>query len=363
MSTLVTSPPSSDPSDGARRRPSGTSFVGLVGVELRRLWWRRLTKLVLLGVVAFIGVSAYAAFQDTSPGALAQRTADYTARVEEMKRQEAGISPEDRAAQRETCLKEEASAKASDPGVDFSCDQQFTAPTPAEFGIVAADRGGITSQMVRNGVPVLGFLALLLGASFVAAEFAAGSMGNWLTFQPRRVRVATAKLVAATGGGLVVGALGVGLAASAAALVTLVNAPPPGMPVGPPADIPGGSLGLLLVRVVVVAALAGLGGAVLALLVRSTAGVIGVALGWLLVVESFVGAAIAQGALQPWLLRTNVEGFVGAGTTYYRTTCDSNGCQMTGVPHGYTASWVFLLVVAVVGVAVALASFRRRDVT
>jgi ABC-2 type transport system permease protein len=363
MSTVVTSPPSSESSGGARRRPSGTSFVGLVGVELRRLWWRRLTRLVLLGVVAFIGVSTYAAYQETSPGALAQRTADYTTMVEEMKRQEAGISAEDRAAQRKSCLDQQAEARVNDPAVDFGCDQQPSAPTPAEFGIVAADRGGITMEMVQNGVPVLGFLALLLGASFVAAEFAAGSMGNWLTFQPRRVRVGTAKLVAATGGGLVVGAFGVALAAAAAALVTLVNAPPPDLPVGPAPVVPGGSLGLLLLRVVVVAALAGLGGAVLGLLVRSTAGVIGIALGWLLVVESFFGAAIAEGALQPWLLRTNIEGFIRAGTTYYSTTCDNNGCQMTGVPHGLTASWVSLLVLAGVGVAVALASFRSRDAT
>ncbi len=37
------------------RRPKGTSFAGLVGVELRRLWWRRLTKGVLLGVAGRAG--------------------------------------------------------------------------------------------------------------------------------------------------------------------------------------------------------------------------------------------------------------------------------------------------------------------
>ncbi|MEO7447270.1 MAG: ABC transporter permease subunit [Humibacillus sp.] len=359
----MTSPPSPESADATRRRRSSTSFVGLVGVELRRLWWRRLTKLVLVGVVAFIAVSTYAAFQQTSPSALAQRTADYTTMVKEMKQQEADVSDADRAAQRESCRKEQAKARESDPAVDFRCDQQFAVPTPAEFGIVAANRDGITADMVQSGFPVLGFLALLLGASFVAAEFVSGSMGNWLTFQPRRLRVGASKLIAATLGGLVVGALGVGLAALAAALVTTVNMPPPDLPVGPPVEIPGGSLGLLLVRVVVIAAAAGLGGAVLGLLVRSTAGVIGVALGWLLVVEAFVGAALAEGRLQPWLLRTNIEGFIGAGSTYYATTCEANGCQMTGLPHSYTASWVFLLVLAVAGVTAALASFRSRDVT
>ncbi len=155
-------------------------------------------------------------------------------------------------------------------------------------------------------------------------------MGNWLTFEPRRVRVAASKIVAATVGGLAIGAVGVALALLGSALVTAINTPPPGLPAAPPVEVPGGSLGLLLLRVVVICALAGLGGAVLGLLLRSTAGVIGAALGWLLVVEAYVGAVFAEGRLQPWLMRTNVEGFVNAGSTYFATTCGPEGCQMHG---------------------------------
>ncbi|MCU1536245.1 MAG: hypothetical protein JWP82_596 [Humibacillus sp.] len=351
------------PQGSSRRRASGTSAVGLVGVELRRLWWRRLTKVVLLGLVVFAGVSTFAAYQQTSPAALAQRTSDYTSMVEDMKRQEAQVSPQDRAAQQEACLKEQTAARVNDPTVDFGCDQQFRVPTPAEFGIVAADRDSITLDIAKNGYAVLAFLALLLGASFVAAEFASGSMGNWLTFEPRRVRVAASKIVAATVGGLAIGAAGVALTLLGSALVTAINTPPPGLPAAPPVEVPGGSLGFLLLRVVAICALAGLGGAVLGLLLRSTAGVIGASLGWLLVVEAYVGAAFAEGRLQPWLMRTNVEGFVNAGSTYFATTCGPEGCQSTGVAHSYTASWVFLLVLTVVAVPVAVMAFRSRDVT
>ena len=38
---------------------------------------------------------------------------------------------------------------------------------------------------------------LLLAGSFVSAEFSTGSIGNWLTFAPRRVRVYLSKVLAA----------------------------------------------------------------------------------------------------------------------------------------------------------------------
>ena len=68
-------------------RPKGTSFLGLVGVELRRLWWRRLTKAVLVGVVAFTGLMVYNVYNQSSPETLAQRLDDYRAMVADAERQ------------------------------------------------------------------------------------------------------------------------------------------------------------------------------------------------------------------------------------------------------------------------------------
>ncbi len=64
-------------------RPRGTSFAGLVGVELRRLWWRRMTKVALLGVVLFTGLSVFTVYQSTSPETLAQQLDGYNAQVEQ----------------------------------------------------------------------------------------------------------------------------------------------------------------------------------------------------------------------------------------------------------------------------------------
>ena len=51
----------------------------------------------------------------------------------------------------------------------------------------------MTRSIAREGVYLFGFLAFLLGASFVAAEFASGAMGTWLTFCPQRLRVAASQ--------------------------------------------------------------------------------------------------------------------------------------------------------------------------
>ena len=346
-----------------RTRPGHTSFVGLVGVELRRLWWRRLSRAALIGVVAFVGVAAFSTYEQTRPEALAQRVDEYQSMVAEQTRQNAAVPAQEKAARIEACRREEATVRADDPSVDFACDRMFLPPDPSDFGIITAERNRIVSSIAESGAYLFAFLALVLGASFVAAEFATGSMGNWLTFQPRRLRVGAAKLIAAATGGLCLGAVGVGLSALAATLVTTVNRPGADLVLPQEVARPGDSTGQLLVRVVLVALLGGVLGAVMGLLLRSTAGVIGTLVGWLVVVEAFVGTAYAGGRLQPWLLRTNLEGFLGDGTTYFATQCGADGCQTTSVAHSFTASWVYLLALCGLGIAVALATFRRRDVT
>jgi len=64
MSETLVSP---DSRPRTERRPRGTSFAGLVGVELRRLWWRRLTRVAVVAVVLFIGASVYNAYSESSP--------------------------------------------------------------------------------------------------------------------------------------------------------------------------------------------------------------------------------------------------------------------------------------------------------
>lgn len=358
MSSTLVSP---DSRPRTERRPRGTSFVGLVGVELRRLWWRRLTKAVLVAIVVVIGVAGFSIYKDTSPESLAERLDAYSQTVKQIEADQANVTPEQRAEQIAACKADQAKSQQDGGLSDFDCESIFAPPSPADFGLINTTRDAVVRSIVVEGFYVFGFLAFILGASFVAAEFASGSMGNWLTFQPRRLRVASAKLVAATIGGLAVAALVTGLSTALAAMITTVNRPGADLPL---ADAPSdGSLVQELLRISAAIALGGLGGAAIGLLLRSTAGVVGAVLGWAVVMEGLVAQGLANGRLQPWLVRANLDAFVQNGTTYFATTCGPDGCSSTRLPLSYTHGWVYLLVIAVVGVGAALVAFRRRDVS
>lgn len=351
-----------DPRPRTAVRPGGTSFVGLVGVELRRLWWRRLTKVVVIGVIAFIGLASYGVYQQTSPETIAQQVDSYNSMVAEMKQQQASMTAEERAAQIAGCRSEQEAQRKIQPDADLRCDS-FGAPSPQDFGLESIARDELVRGLAQASVYVLGFLAFLLGASFVAAEFSTGSIGNWLTFAPRRLRVAASKLSAATLAGAAIGLLGVGLALLAVTAVTTINRPDASIKLPEAAPTTTEPLSLSLVRIVVVVALGGLGGAAIGLLVRSTAAVVGLVLGYALVVEGFVANGIGDGRLRPWFISLNIDAFVQNGATYYVTRCDDNGCQSAELTNSFTHGWVYLLVIAALGVVAALAVFRRRDVT
>ena len=206
------------------------------------------------------------------------------------------MTPEQRAEQIASCKRDEATAAAEGGGgvTDFGCDRMFAIPSPSDYGLVSTSNEAIVRSIVVQGVYVFGFLAFILGASFVAAEFATGSMGTWLTFQPRRLRVASAKLCAAAIGGLAVGAVAVVLGLLSAAMISTVNRPGAELPLAETTAT--GSLWQELARALAAIALGGLGGAVIGFLLRSTAGVIGAVLGWVVVVEGLVGIDPRRGA-------------------------------------------------------------------
>ncbi len=284
-----------------------TSFVGLVGVELRRLWWRRLTKAVLVAIVVVIGVAGFSIYKDTSPESLAERLDAYSQTVKQIEADQANVTPEQRAEQIAACKADQAKSQQDGGLSDFDCESIFAPPSPADFGLINTTRDADRAQHRRGGLLRLRLPRLHPRASFVAAEFASGSMGNWLTFQPRRLRVASAKLVAATIGGLAVAALVTGLSTALAAMITTVNRPGADLPL---ADAPSdGSLVQELLRISAAIALGGLGGAAIGLLLRSTAGVVGAVLGWAVVMEGLVAQGLANGRLQPWLVRANLDAF------------------------------------------------------
>lgn len=330
-------------------RPRGTSLPGLIGVELRRLWWRRLTKVVLLAALVVTGATVYTAYQMTNPEGLAQSLDMYEREVANFPQMVADC--------------ERAQQEARDAGqadADFGC-AQMQPPTLDNFGVANPVPSAIFTGLVTTNGLFYSLLAFVLGASFVAAEFSTGSLGTWLTFQPRRIRVGVSKLVAAAGGGLLVGATGLGLAWLGSWMVGTVNRPDSDLRLPVLMDL-GEPLSHLVLRHVGLVMAAGVVGAALAFLVRNTGAVVGIVIGYAVVIEGIVAQGLARGKLSPWLPATNIEGFLGRGTTYMAEQCTPARCQYAMVPLGYTHSWVYLSVFGLVLAVLALLVFRRRDV-
>lgn len=329
--------------------PSGTSPAGLVAVELRRLWWRRLTKVLLVLAVLFTGVGIYGAYQSTLPDTLAQQVAGY--------KEQAAQFPQ----MVRDCQQAQADARQNgESNADLGCSQ-LTPPTPKDFGLQAPETGALTVSLSTNHAILYAFLAFVLGASFVGAEFSSGSLGTWLTFEPRRLRVAGSKFVAAGIGGAAIAALGLAATALGAWLVSQVNRPDPSLDL-PAVTGPGESVTQTLLRCLLVGVISGLAGVALALVVRNTGAVVAVVLGYGVVVEGVLAQAVGHGRLAPWLPMKNVEAFLQRGTTYFAEKCTAQGCQYEPMRLSYTHGWVYLSVFMVALVAVALWVFRRRDI-
>lgn len=201
-------------------------------------------------------------------------------------------------------------------------------------------------------------LALLVGATFAGADWSSGSLSNQLLFEPRRLRVWTAKAGAVAIGGVVLMLAGLttfwGLTWGLAALRDVSGTAEEWQSVAG-----AGGRGLLF------AACAGIGGYALTMLLRGTVGT----LGTLLVVA--IGGSILVASLPidgnlRWILPNNVLGILQDGYTYYDysdpscfNSVDEEDCrQVLTLGEGVR----FLGGVLLAGVALSMASFRRRDV-
>lgn len=156
----------------------------------------------------------------------------------------------------------------------------------------AADRFRLTELWAPEGDAILGIAAFFLligavvgGASMVGAEWRAGTLVTLLTWQPNRARVAVAKLTAC---GLVAGGVAVALQVVFGAAF-LPAALGPGTTEGVDLDW-FGSLAGAVARVAIATGLAAVLMASIAMIGRNTAAALGIAFGYLLLVENLVRA-------------------------------------------------------------------------
>lgn len=301
-------------------------MIALIAVEWRRVLARRLVRvsaaLAALAVLA-AGAIAFLVSRDTDAASMAQAQA---ARQVEVQRCIAGqlegvptdIPPEERA--------------------EF-CEQGFIPPVP--------DRRLHYEHLPEILVGTSGFaiiLGWLLGASLVGADWHAGTMATLLTWEPRRVRVLVAKLIAAS---VLVVTLTVILQ-----LLLGVALLPAGLLRGTTDGIDSDwlrSLGGVGLRVAAVSVVGAAMGASIATIGRNTAAALGIAFGYLAIVENAIRGL--RPSWSPWLLGDNSVVVI---------TNQTQNAPLVGRSALEAAALVACYTLALL--AAALFAFRRRDI-
>jgi ABC-2 type transport system permease protein len=323
----------------------------LFAVELRRFHARLMLRILLVVGIVIVALTVVGAWSSARPmsGAELEQADQAYAQAEADWKQSGDQQMAD-------CLAQQAEAQKTDPSTDFGCDQmapqrEWFVRTPPAFGQYVP---GVVSGMVF----LLGFLSLIAGGTFTAAEASSRSLTTWLTFEPRRIRVLASKLAAA-GAGTVLPAAGlVALAVGGAMGAFAMAGADTAMTAAEVTATVHASL-----RLVALASLVAVVASALGLLLRHTAAVLGVAIGYLVVVENILPGLLPR--TQPWLLMTNVMAWASGGTTYgleeCTTTATGRSCAFVSHPVTMTHGAVYLAVAAVVVVGVTVLVFRRRD--
>ena len=329
-------------------------MIRLTRVELRRLLSRYLVIATFLGMLAATGAALFGTWQSSQP-----MSAQQEAEAEQFYQQELASWEENGEEMLAQCLQdEERESEAQGVDVDFGCEQMepqrewyvWTSP-PLE--------DTLPGQLSAVGL-VLMFGALLVGATSTAAEISTGAIGNWLTFEPRRILVYASKLVAA------------GLVVLPVALLLLLIAVGGTWLIADSYALAGTmtqqdwtETGWAGLRVLAIVGAAATFGATLGFLLKHTAAVLGVVIVYVVVVENMLGNLV-QG-LQPWLLMKNIDAWIAGGTFYYVQECTTSagGTSCTGVEHPLEMAQaaLYLGVLGVVVVLVTALVFRRRDVS
>jgi len=326
----------------------------LLRVELRRFRHRITLWLVAGGLVAVAVLTVGSAWSWAVPPTdeeLAQRQQFYEQSLADWEEHGEEMVAD--------CREQEAAARTTQPDVDFGCDMM--APRLEDYlgsQLTFADSGlGLVEQMM---LPIA-FAAGLMAASFVGAEASSGSLGTWLTFAPRRVPVYLSKLGAAVLGVLPPTVLALAVATGGGWAVFAVH--------GTVGDA-GAEVWTRILqadgRLVVVAVVAAVLGVALAFLVRHTAAVLGVVVGWAVVVEGLLRNLVP--AVAPMTAQVNLAAWASAGTEYGTTECRTgvDGMQVCDwVSHevSMTHGGLLLAAAAVVVTVVSVLVLRVRDVS
>ncbi|GAA5161833.1 ABC transporter permease subunit [Ornithinimicrobium tianjinense] len=321
----------------------------LLRVELRRLVARKVIWLTLAAavLVALFTVSTVYLQASSIDRARAGANQELQQIQEQVER--------DRA----MCLADEQRerARSGDPRVDFGCEQ-MQAPTAEEmYGTMPSLVDQYRMLLTGLAYPLM-FLGLAMGSTAVAAEFGHRTMGSLLTFVPRRAPVFASKVLAP--------ALASAPMAVAALALVLVGVPAVFRWFRVDDSVTGAqwtSLAWMSLRVVAITMVAAALGAAAAFLLRHSGLVIGLLVGYLLLVETFL-AGLGGALLGRFALTRTITGWVQHGTTWetWPMTCGAfEDCQPVRHTLSFGAAATELGVILLVVVLLGWLWFRRAD--
>lgn len=328
-------------------------MMRLLKVELNRFRSRRINQLAVLGIIAVALVMVFGAWQSTRPPSAAEM-ADAKASFDI-----AVVDWEQNGEQYiEDCLADEARDQETNSEADWGCDG-MVAPEFENWFYQQPTFAETASSVLPSIGLLLVFAAFAMGVSFIAAEFSSGSIGNWLTFEPRRGRVYGTK-VGASG----ISVVPIAIVATAVALAGVWLANSINDNIGSMTSEIWGDVGMSAVRVLLVTVAFAMLGVAMGTIVRHTAAAIGILVGYFIVVEGIIGSF--SESLRPWLLNLNLQAVLNDGAEYWTTVCEDSptGQMCQGIENtvslGQGATVIGSLVVVVIVVAALV--FRRRDV-
>ena len=335
--------------------------MSLARAESRRLFKRRFTKLLMVGVLlvlAAVAAGTYLSNQKVTPAQISQAKAEATKEYER--------SLQSAQQEKEKCL-----AAVGTPEIENwggNCDNIWT-PTPEEF-----DYNWFMPQsfefvpefpdMISVFAVVLAAAAFLIGASFVGAEWNSGGMMNLLLWRPQRLRVLGTKLGVflgwLTGVALLLAAVWTGVFRLVAEFRGTTDKLTPGA---------WQSLGLMGLRGLALIVVSGALGFALASLGRHTGMALGALIGigavqiGVYVVAQLAGAKYPDAFLAPlwgfaWLYKEfELEDY---NSCNYSSTA---GCELDKFTLTWQAAGTGMAVLAVIVVGAAMWTMRKRDIT
>ena len=303
-------------------------MIGMLAAELHRMWSRRLLRLLGVLALAVVLVGATITFFQSSRDAGALRRQAEAARQRDL----------------EACERGEFNLPGQDRegfNIERACERVI-----GEYEVPDPRWHYVSLQEVLLGTsPLLAILCLLLGASFVGAEWQKGTITTALTWEPRRVRLLATKLAAMAIVGMVFVVVMHLFLAAVMAVVALLAGSTAGVDGSWARETAG-----LSMRIAAVGSLTAVMGCAIATVGRNTTAALAAAFVYFAVVEGLIRGFRPK--WQPWLLGDNaglfISGQAAGGAMADKTTAD---VALT------------LLMYAAVFMSLATVFFNRRDVT